>query len=100
MTQATLPQTNGSSAYSSQAGLKQTVQQFFNAVNWENHSPQIQTLLAAAQGEPQSSMLLTVSQFFSTINWDSDAAMAPSPNAVSASQANDIFTLEDFSDLF
>jgi hypothetical protein len=101
MTQATLPQTNGSSIHPPQAWLKQSVQQFFNAVNWENHSLEIQTLRLAAQSESQPcSLLLTVNQFFSTINWEGDAATPPKPTPSPATSADSIFTLDDFSDLF
>lgn len=97
---ATLPHTNGSSTYPPQAWLKQSVQHFFNGVNWDDHPPEVQTLRLAGQDEPKSSLLLTVNQFFSTINWDGDAATPPKPNSASPAQATDTLTLEDFSDLF
>jgi hypothetical protein len=97
---ATLPYTNGSSAHPPQAWLKQTVQHFFNSINWDDHPPEVQTLRLAGQDEPKSSLLLTVNQFFNTINWDGDAATPPKPNAASPVQATDTLTLEDFSDLF
>jgi hypothetical protein len=97
---ASLPHTNGSNAYPPQAWLKQTVQHFFNGINWDDHPPEVQTLRLAGQDEPKSSLLLTVNQFFSTINWEGGAATPPKPNSAPASSAEEVFTLEDFSDLF
>lgn len=97
---ATLPHTNGSSVYPSRAWLKQTVQHFFNTVNWDDHPPEVQSLRLTGQDEPKTSLLLTVNQFFSTINWEGDAASPPKPNSVWTAEATDTLTLEDFSDLF
>ncbi|NJO77130.1 MAG: hypothetical protein HC827_00465 [Cyanobacteria bacterium RM1_2_2] len=99
MTQATLPK-NGSSAHPPQAWLRQTVQQFFNAINWDDHPPEIQTLRLAARNESHSPLLLTVSQFFSTINWEGDAAVPLKPPSVASAEADDALTLEEFTDLF
>jgi hypothetical protein len=99
MTQATFPKTNGSSAYPPQAWLRQTVQQFFNAVNWNDHSPEIQTLRLSAHHMPHS-LLLTVDQFFSTINWEGDAAVPLKLPSASPVEVDDSLTLEEFTDLF
>ncbi|WNZ22811.1 hypothetical protein HJG54_08050 [Leptolyngbya sp. NK1-12] len=104
MNQAALLQTNGAAAHSPQAWLKQTVQQFFGSINWEDQPPEIQHLrLVNAQTDPQPlSLFLTVDQFFSAFNWAGDGTrptpqplIEPMPN----SESNG-FTLEDFSDLF
>lgn len=116
MNHAMLPQNNGSSqanelaqtngAASPQAWLKQTVQQFFSSVNWDDQPPEIQHLrLANAQAEPQSlSRFLTVSQFFNSFNWVGDSSVStasPSQFLVEpVADTNNVFTLDDFSDLF
>lgn len=104
---STPPQTNGSTpsqtngATSPQTWLKCSVQQFFNAINWDDHPPEIQRLrLATTQDGPQLlSLALPVSQFFSAIQWDGDAASSPQPLPPAPSDA-DTLTLDDFSDLF
>jgi hypothetical protein len=87
----------------SPAWLLQSVQQFFQGVNWENQSPEIQSLrLAAAQPNQTLSLLLSVNQFFSTFNWD-DMVNRSIPVVNSRLEANakaDDFTLDDFSSLF
>lgn len=94
---------NGAS-HQPQSWLKQSVQQFFTAINWEDHAPEIQNLrLATVRGESQPlSLQLTVSQFFSAISWEGDTvAMPPKPVIEPVSEAeSNAFTLDDFSDLF
>jgi len=109
-----LTPTNGSKPrVESISWLQQTVQQFFNGFNWEDHPPEVQELRAASQAndaEPLS-LKLTVSQFFGSINWDGNPAIAPSIHAeltftedLSEIEApnpdDDGFTLDDFSGLF
>jgi hypothetical protein len=82
-----------------------SVQQFFQAVNWEDNSPEIQEIkLNASQGEGMTlSMLLTVSQFFTAVNWDGTTiAAASTPNGAAKPQplVSDQLTLDDFSQLF
>lgn len=96
-----LPHPNGATEKPSQAWLKQTVQQFFNGINWDNHPPEIQQL-RSVQGDAQLlSLLLTVNQFFSAVNWDDSSVASPLPLPAPAADAEaDTFTLEDLSDLF
>ena len=82
-----------------------SVQQFFQAVNWEDNPPEIQEIrLNASQGESTTlSMMLTVSQFFTAINWDGTTiAAASTPNGAVKRQPlpSDQLTLDDFSKLF
>lgn len=109
MTYAVSLHTNGNgngngASHPSQPWLKQTVQQFFTAINWEDHAPEIQNLrLATVRGESQSlSLQLTVNQFLSAIPWDGDTvAVPPKPAIEPVSEAeSNAFTLDDFSDLF
>ena len=87
----------------SPAWLLQSVQQFFQGVNWENQSPAIQSLrLAAAQPNQTLSLLLPVNQFFSAFNWDDPVNQSmPAANIQAEADAKaDDFTLDDFSSLF
>ena len=85
---------------------QQSVQQFFTAFNWDDHPPEMQELklIAAQQGvSPAMSLALKVRDFFSAFNWD-DSAIAATPKPPEAipgsGNADDAFTLDDFSDLF
>jgi hypothetical protein len=107
MSNLKLPHLNGNSngnlnGHGSQ-GLKQTVQEFFRSINWDDQPLEVQQLRLTAQIESQPlSLLLTVNQFFSTINWEG-SAIAPVPSRPVASESNsnsDTLTLDDFSDLF
>lgn len=112
MTHASLPHQNGATngaiatnGATAAGWLKQTVEQFFSHVNWEDQPPEIQILRhTAAPGQAQSlSLLLTVNQFLSAINWEGGAVAQPIKPAVEPSgstQQPNAFTLEDFSDLF
>lgn len=103
MTQSSLPAANSANAHRN--GLHQTVQQFFQQINWDDQPPEIQILqqpTIAGKDQPLS-LLLTVNQFFSAIPWDGDpGAMSPSPIAepLSRDETADSFTLDDFSGLF
>jgi len=88
---------------SSPAWLTQSVQQFFQGINWENHPPEIQHLrLAAAQPNQTLSLLLPVNQFFSAFNWDGtvNRSMPVANIQAEANAKADDFTLDDFSSLF
>jgi hypothetical protein len=93
-------------ADSSVSWKRQSVQQFFTAFNWDDHPPEVQELkiTAAQQGIHQYlSLALKVKDFFSAFNWDdSTIAVAPkSPEVLPGKgQAEDGFTLDNFSDLF
>ncbi len=109
MIQASLPHSNGAAAHANRSWLRQTVQQFFQQINWEDHPPEIHILRQpTAEGQdPSLSLLLTVNQFFSAINWEGHSvAMSPNPIAESfpitdsTTEETDPFTLEDFSGLF
>ena len=88
----------------SQSWLKESVQAFFQAFNWEDQPPEVQALkLNALQGSNDPlSLTLSVQQFFGAINWEGQA-IAPAPviqaEQPPVSRANDL-TLDDFSDLF
>jgi hypothetical protein len=93
-----LAPTNGATARS--GWLQQSVQQFFNTVNWDNQPPEIQLWLNAAPEAAQtSSLFLTVGQFFGALNWEGSHVAAPLKPIESAEVKNE-FTLDDFSDLF
>jgi len=85
---------------------RQSVQQFFTAFNWDDHPPEVQELkITAAQqgGYHPLSLALKVKDFFGAFNWDDSAiAATPKPPEVlpSNSNADDAFTLDNFSDLF
>ncbi|MCU0523980.1 MAG: hypothetical protein MUF72_04050 [Elainella sp. Prado103] len=85
--------------------LKQTVHQFFSAVNWDDQPPEIQVLRQATH-QPQShslNLLLTVNQFFSTVNWEGGAIaqpIKPAADPLSTPDQTKGFTLDDFSGLF
>jgi hypothetical protein len=104
MSHATFPQTNGATAHSPQAWLNQTVQQFFGAINWADHPPEMEDLRLVAQPEETQPLhLLTVGQFFGAMNWEG-RAVASSPSfameRVADSEGDDALTLDVFSDLF
>ncbi|MBW4657735.1 MAG: hypothetical protein KME15_03610 [Drouetiella hepatica Uher 2000/2452] len=85
---------------------RQSVQQFFTAFNWDDHPAEMQEikLIAAQQGvHPPMSLALKVKDFFSAFNWDDSAiAATPKPPQVipGSDNADDAFTLDDFSGLF
>lgn len=114
MTTMTLPQRNGSHPVipdraPAPAWLRQSVQQVFSSMNWDDHPPEIHELKTAAsetiaqggQAEPLS-LTMKVNQFFATFNWDGAAIALPTPpaNSVEQTSPGDAFTLDDFSDLF
>jgi hypothetical protein len=91
---------------------RQSIRQFFSAVNWDDHPPEIQQLRATLAAQPKAqlsrepmSMKLSVQQFFNAVNWEDAAiaeAPAPSLSSINRSPQNSggTFTLDDFSDLF
>jgi hypothetical protein len=89
---------------------RQSIRQFFSAVNWDDHPPEIQQLRATLAAQPKAqlsrepmSMKLSVQQFFNAVNWE-DAAIAETsthmPPNRSPQNSGGTFTLDDFSDLF
>ncbi len=87
------------------AWLTASVQEFFQGINWENQSQQVQDIKQAVrQGAVTSlDLSLSVSQFLGAIPWDG-GAIAPSSviadiSLDDSSPANNL-TLEDFSSLF
>lgn len=111
MSSAVLMHTNGStgsassgSASSSHTWMQQSVQQFFKAVNWDDHPPELQALKQSVtpDQDPSFWLTMTVQQFFSAMNWeDSEIAALPDRAETANPPARtDAFTLDDFSDLF
>jgi hypothetical protein len=82
--------------------LQSSVQDFFVAVNWDDHPPEIRpSALAATDVNPEPfSLEMSVSRFFATINWDGNAIAAPTPVEQPKATPKNEFTLDDFSDLF
>ncbi|MFM7424348.1 MAG: hypothetical protein ACKO7W_05030 [Elainella sp.] len=84
--------------------MRQSIQQFFTAVNWDDQPLEIQHLrIAGSQEEFQElSLFLSVNQFFSAFNWDGNAAapLKPAQPSEKLTDSADHFTLDDFSDLF
>jgi hypothetical protein len=84
---------------------QQSVQTFFSAFNWDDHSPKVQELKLATSKQSSDqplSLTLKVSEFFGAVNWDGDA-IASTPVFLKESSTEptaDAFTLEDLSDLF
>jgi hypothetical protein len=84
---------------------RQTVQQFFGAFNWDDHSLKVQALKltpALGQGSNQPlSLTLKVQEFFAAVNWDGNAIAAfPTLERLASKSAADDLTLDNFSDLF
>lgn len=107
MTSMTLPHKNGSSAVPpAQTWLQASVQQFFTAINWDDHPPDVQEIkLTATQSGTNSTsplnLSLSVSRFFAAVNWDGVAVAAPvSPAPQPIQPKPDDLTLDDFSSLF
>lgn len=98
-----LAQTNGASNLS-QGWLRQSIQQFFTTVNWDDQPLEIQHLRMASSQETSQglSLFLPVSQFFSAFNWDGSTAapLKPPKPVEQPAKPEDNFTLDDFSDLF
>lgn len=96
---------NGAVASVGKPWLRQTVEQFFRVINWEDHPPEVQHLrqqtAAHQNASPPVSLLLTVSQCFGAINWEGNSVAQPpkSTEPIHAQEPDD-FTLNDFSDLF
>lgn len=103
MSVLTLPQMNGSSVSKpAEQWLQSSVQDFFTAVNWDDHPPEIRasaTTATDASSEPFS-LEMSVSRFFASINWDGNAIAAPVPQEQPQAIRKNEFTLDDFSDLF
>lgn len=103
MTNMVLPRKNGSTPHTAESWLRQTVQQFFAGINWENNPPEIQTLKQTTLDTARPlSLTLKVGQFFATVNWEgsSIAALPQQDESTSSSPPADAFTLDEFSDLF
>lgn len=105
MISATLTATNGSTAM--QPWLRESVQAFFEGVNWNGLAPRS----AASPGAVspglgvEDPLTMTVGQFFEVMSWEGKPTIglpiAPLevPAATADIQADDI-TLDDFSSLF
>ena len=94
---------NGSASKPPAHWQQQTVQQFFGAFNWDDHSLKVQALkLTPALGHSQSlSLTLKVQEFFAAVNWDGSAIAAfPTLEKLVSESAADDLTLDNFSDLF
>jgi hypothetical protein len=97
---------NGAKPHPSQTWKRQTVQQFFGAFNWDDHSLTVQELKLTATQQQGSdrplSLTLKVQDFFAAVNWDGSAIAALPILERSAidDPAADSFTLDSFSDLF
>lgn len=113
MSVRTLPPLNGSTPHSSDFAhsrpvdadwLQLSTQTFFSRFNWDDNPPEVQQLRqnAAAGSTAPLSMTLTVSQFFGAIDWDGEAiAQSAALTALDDDlSGNDIFTLDEFSNLF
>ncbi|AFY67430.1 hypothetical protein [Geitlerinema sp. PCC 7407] len=88
-----------------EAWLTASVQEFFQGINWDNQSQQIQDIKQAVRHGAVTSLDLSlpVSQFLGAIPWDGGAIAPPSAIADisfdDSSPASNL-TLEDFSSLF
>lgn len=114
MSVRTLPPTNGSTPHLSDVAhalpadsdwLQLSTQNFFSRFNWDDNPPEVQQLRqdTAAGSTAPLSMTLTVSQFFGAINWDGEAIASSAAAQTSLDDdlsGNDIFTLDEFSNLF
>ncbi|MGG6297084.1 hypothetical protein ACQ4M4_22045 [Leptolyngbya sp. AN02str] len=104
MTSMTLAHRNGASAnLPSPSWLQQSTRKFFGEFNWEDIPPNVQEIRVTAVEVPNEplSLLLTTSQFFGAMNWEGDAIAQTTPlPPADQVDAVDVFTLEDFSDLF
>ena len=97
---------NGSKPRPLASWKRQTVQQFFGAFNWDDHSLKVQALkLTPASGQSSNqplSLTLKVQEFFAAVNWEG-SAIAAFPTlekaAIETSTADDL-TLDSFSGLF
>lgn len=107
--------TNGGNASEKNAWKRQSVQAFFATLNWDNHSPEMQASVAAAQSlsVPALSLQLKTRNFLSAINWEGEAIanFTSSHNQALDLVSNDVsdhasinvenrFTIENFFDLF
>ena len=96
---------NGSKPRPLASWKRQTVQQFFGAFNWDDHSLKVQALkLTPASGQSSNqplSLTLKVQEFFAAVNWEGSAIAAfPTLEKVTSESAADDLTLDNFSDLF
>ncbi len=89
-----------------QTWLYDSVQSFFTTCNWEDQAARSDVQLleqsVASESFTELSFELRVRQFFAAVNWEgtsigSTPAIAP---VETQPEANDGFTLTDFSDLF
>jgi len=103
MNTLTLPTMNGFSASKPAAQwLQSSVHDFFAAVNWDDHPPEVHPFPPSAENaspEPLS-MEMSVGRFFATFNWDGNAIAAATPIEQPKTTRKTEFTLDDFSDLF
>lgn len=103
MMSMTLPSTNSASSHVKRDWMKQSVQQFFMAVNWENQPSEIQELKQSTFNQHQTlSLTLKVSQFLNAIPWEGRmiATMPQPEGSTPVKSGTNAFTLEDFSGLF
>lgn len=102
MSTLTLPSRNGSSVVKPvDQWLQSSVQDFFSAVNWDNHPPETQTSTQPlpSYAEPLS-LEMSVVRFFASFNWDGATIAAPTAPEPTTPTRKTEFTLDDFSDLF
>ncbi|QQE66858.1 hypothetical protein GFS31_35620 [Leptolyngbya sp. BL0902] len=111
MISATLSATNGHSSASQSANqpwMRETVQAFFEGVNWSGVAMR-SAASATAIGDPslggEMPLNLTVGQFFETMSWEGKPTIgvpiAPleAPSSTTDMPSDDL-TLDDFSSLF
>ncbi|WP_088891901.1 hypothetical protein [Leptolyngbya ohadii] len=100
---------NGATSHPELAWKQQSVHQFFSQVNWEDQPPEVQKFQQASEDGLIGSLLLTVNQFFSTVNWEGVPAQPQEHlplgnlnlnNPLNSASKADLFTLDEFSDLF
>lgn len=102
---ATLSATNGH--HSPHPWLRETVQAFFEGVNWTGFAPRPAASPGMARPglATEDPLTMTVGQFFERVSWEGNPTIgvpiAPleAPSADAESPADDL-TLDDFSSLF
>lgn len=105
MSVTALAERNGSVPHTPQPWLQKTVQDFFAAINWDDHPPEVQEIKQVVSETQDMSLSLTLSvkQFFESIPWDGKAVAAPivdEPLAEPPPAGGESFTLDDFSGMF
>ncbi len=93
-------------AKASEKWLQHSVKEFFTAINWEQHPPEIHEIKQATiQGSDRPIPLtLSVGQFLNCIPWEGVKTAESTPQVVldleGTTTAVSDFTLDDFSSLF